>query len=168
MSEEKTIKLTAREQWQVFKRLFAYVAPHKKEVAIAMTMLLLSIAGGIAGPLIIQRFIDDFITPMQFPKQETMTIFALYVGITLMLVVSYFQMIRFQHIALKIIQQMRIDVFTKVQGLGMRYFDATPAGSIVSRVTNDTESIKEMFVSVIVTFISTVLTLIDAYVALFF
>ncbi|MBF4500550.1 ABC transporter ATP-binding protein [Savagea sp. SN6] len=169
MSEEKTIKLTAREQWQVFKRLFAYVAPHKKEVAIAMTMLLLSIAGGIAGPLIIQRFIDDFITPMQFPKQETITIFALYVGITLMLVVfSYFQMIRFQHIALKIIQQMRIDVFTKVQGLGMRYFDATPAGSIVSRVTNDTESIKEMFVSVIVTFISSILTLIGVYIALFF
>lgn len=169
MREEKTIKLTAREQWQVFKRLFAYVAPHKKEVAIAMTMLLLSIAGGIAGPLIIQRFIDDFITPMQFPKQETMTIFALYVGITLMLVVfSYFQMIRFQHIALKIIQQMRIDVFTKVQGLGMRYFDATPAGSIVSRVTNDTESIKEMFVSVIVTFISSILTLIGVYIALFF
>ena len=169
MSEEKTIKLTAREQWQVFKRLFAYVAPHKKEVAIAMTMLLLSIAGGIAGPLIIQRFIDDFITPMQFPKQETITIFALYVGITLMLVIfSYFQMIRFQHIALKIIQQMRIDVFTKVQGLGMRYFDATPAGSIVSRVTNDTESIKEMFVSVIVTFISSILTLIGVYIALFF
>lgn len=169
MSEEKTIKLTAREQWQVFKRLFAYVAPHKKEVAIAMTMLLLSIAGGIAGPLIIQRFIDDFITPMQFPKQETITIFSLYVGITLMLVVfSYFQMIRFQHIALKIIQQMRIDVFTKVQGLGMRYFDATPAGSIVSRVTNDTESIKEMFVSVIVTFISSILTLIGVYIALFF
>ena len=169
MREEKTIKLTAREQWQVFKRLFAYVAPHKKEVAIAMTMLLLSIAGGIAGPLIIQRFIDDFITPMQFPKQETITIFALYVGITLMLVIfSYFQMIRFQHIALKIIQQMRIDVFTKVQGLGMRYFDATPAGSIVSRVTNDTESIKEMFVSVIVTFISSILTLIGVYIALFF
>ncbi len=35
----------------------------------------------------------------------------------------------------------------------MRYFDRTPAGSIVSRVTNDTEAIKEMFVEVLVTFI---------------
>ena len=61
---------------------------------------------------------------------------------------------------MKIIQQMRIDVFSKVQGLGMRYFDKTPAGSIVSRVTNDTESIKEMFVSVIVTFLQAVFMLI--------
>ena len=51
---------------------------------------------------------------------------------------------------------MRIDVFSKVQGLGMRYFDKTPAGSIVSRVTNDTEAIKEMFVSVIVTFLQAI------------
>ena len=62
---------------------------------------------------------------------------------------------------------MRIDVFSKVQGLGMRYFDKTPAGSIVSRVTNDTEAIKEMFVSVIVTFLQAVFVLIGVYIALF-
>ena len=84
-----------------------------------------------------------------------------------MVVVSYFQLMRFQEIALKIIQQMRIDVFSKVQGLGMRYFDQTPAGSIVSRVTNDTESIKDMFVSVIVTFLQAVFVLIGVYIALF-
>ena len=62
---------------------------------------------------------------------------------------------------------MRIDVFSKVQGLGMRYFDKTPAGSIVSRVTNDTEAIKEMFVSVIVTFLQAIFVLIGVYIALF-
>ena len=84
-----------------------------------------------------------------------------------MVIVSYFQLIRFQDIALKIIQQMRIDVFSKVQGLGMRYFDKTPAGSIVSRVTNDTEAIKEMFVSVIVTFLQAMFVLFGVYIALF-
>ena len=49
----------------------------------------------------------------------------------------------------------------------MRYFDKTPAGSIVSRVTNDTESIKEMFVSVIVTFLQAIFVLIGVYIALF-
>ena len=91
-----------------------------------------------------------------------------YIGIQVFIVtVSYFQLIRFQNIALKIIQQMRIDVFSKVQGLGMRYFDRTAAGSIVSRVTNDTEAIKEMFVSVIVTFLQAVFVLIGVYIALF-
>ena len=58
---------------------------------------------------------------------------------------------------------MRIDVFSKVQGLGMRYFDKTPAGSIVSRVTNDTEAIKEMFVSVIVTFLQAIFVILGVY-----
>ena len=54
----------------------------------------------------------------------------------------FFQLVKFQEIALKIIQQLRIDIFSKVQSLGLKYFDQTPAGSIVSRVTNDTEAIK--------------------------
>ena len=49
----------------------------------------------------------------------------------------------------------------------MRYFDRIPAGSIVSRVTNDTESIKEMFVSVIVTFLQAIFGIIGVYIALF-
>lgn len=168
MNEKNNIQLTAKQQWDVFKRLLKYAAPHKAQISIAMLMLIITIAGGIAGPLVIQRFIDDFITPMQFPKAETITILLVYIAIQVTLVTfSYFQLLRFQKIALQIIQQMRIDVFSKVQGLGMRYFDATPAGSIVSRVTNDTESIKEMFVSVIVTFISSILMMIGVYIALF-
>lgn len=168
MNEKNNIQLTAKQQWDVFKRLFKYAAPHKAQITIAMLMLIITIAGGIAGPLVIQRFIDDFITPMQFPKAETITILLVYIAIQVTLVTfSYFQLLRFQKIALQIIQQMRIDVFSKVQGLGMRYFDATPAGSIVSRVTNDTESIKEMFVSVIVTFISSILMMLGVYIALF-
>ena len=168
MIQEKQPKLTAKDQWVVLKRLLRYTLPHKKSIAIALTLLILTIAGTIIGPLIIQRFIDDYLAPMQFPKKEITTIAIVYIALELFIViVSYFQLIRFQDIALKIIQQMRIDVFSKVQGLGMTYFDQTPAGSIVSRVTNDTESIKEMFVSVIVTFLQAVFILIGVYIALF-
>src|SRR5690606_27931266 len=82
-------------------------------------------------------------------------------------IISYFQLLKFQEIALKIIQQMRIDVFSKVQELGMKYFDKTPAGSIVSRVTNDTEAIKDMFVTVIATFIQSAFLLIGIFVSMF-
>ncbi|WP_342515265.1 ABC transporter ATP-binding protein [Sporosarcina sp. FSL K6-1522] len=165
---EKQPKLTAKAQWLVFTRLLRYAIPHKKSISFALTLLLLTTAGTIIGPLIIQRFIDDYLTPMSFPKTEVVTIAVVYISIqVLMVVVSYFQLLRFHAIALKIIQQMRIDVFSKVQGLGMRYFDKTPAGSIVSRVTNDTEAIKEMFDSVIVTFLQAIFILIGVYIALF-
>lgn len=168
MQMEKQPKLTAKDQWIVFKRLMRYAIPHKVSISIAMFFLILTITGSIVGPLIIQSFIDDYLTPLQFPRNEVMTLALVYIGLQIFIViVSYFQLLRFQDIALKVIQQMRIDVFTKVQGLGMRYFDRTPAGSIVSRVTNDTESIKEMFVSVVVTFLQAIFVIIGVYIALF-
>lgn len=168
MQMEKQPKLTAKDQWIVFKRLMRYAIPHKVSISVALFFLILTITGSIVGPLIIQSFIDDYLTPLNFPKNEVMTLALVYIGLQIFIVVvSYFQLLRFQDIALKIIQQMRIDVFSKVQGLGMRYFDRTPAGSIVSRVTNDTESIKEMFVSVVVTFLQAIFVIIGVYIALF-
>ena len=76
-------------------------------------------------------------------------------------------MVKFQEIALYIVQQLRIDVFSKVQALGLKYFDQTPTGSIVSRVTNDTEAIKDMFVTVISTFIQSGCLLIGIFIAMF-
>lgn len=168
MQPEKHPKLTMKDQWVVLKRLLRYTFPHKKSISIALVLLLMTITGTIVGPLIIQTFIDDYLIPLRFPEKEVLIIALSYIGIQVFIVtVSYFQSLRFQEIALKIIQQMRIDVFTKVQGLGMRYFDKTPAGSIVSRVTNDTEAIKEMFVSVIVTFLQAIFILFGVYITLF-
>ena len=144
MQMEKQPKLTAKDQWIVFKRLMRYAIPHKVSITIALFLLILTITGSIVGPLIIQSFIDDYLTPLQFPRNEVLTLALVYIGLQIFIVtVSYFQLLRFQDIALKVIQQMRIDVFTKVQGLGMRYFDRIPAGSIVSRVTNDTDQSKK-------------------------
>lgn len=168
MKEEKQLKLSAREQWAVLKRLFRYAKPYTFSITIAMIMMILNIVGLIVSPLIIQRFIDDYLTPLYFPKRELWLLGGLYVGVTIMIVIfTYLSMLRFQRIALRIIQQLRIDAFTKVQHLGMSFFNKVPSGSVVSRVTNDTESIKEMFVGVLVTFISAFFMVIGVYIALF-
>jgi ATP-binding cassette subfamily B protein len=82
-------------------------------------------------------------------------------------ILMFFQFVKFQEIALYIIQQLSIDVFSKVQSLGLKYFDKTPAGSIVSRVTNDTEAIKDMFVTVIASFIQGGFLIIGIFIAMF-
>src|SRR4051794_3876748 len=113
MSMDKQPKLTAKDQWLVFKRLLSYTIPHKKSIFIALILLILTTIGSIVGPLIIQRFIDNHLTPMSFPEDTITTIAITYISIQVFIVVvSYFQLMRFQDIALKIIQQMRIDVFS--------------------------------------------------------
>ncbi|ARJ37543.1 multidrug ABC transporter ATP-binding protein [Sporosarcina ureae] len=161
-------KMSARDQFKTFMRLAKYVLPMKKSALIAILLLLLTVTSTILGPLVIQRFLDDYVVPLNFPAKEVWIIALIYIGLQLVNIVgSYFQTLRFQELALAIIQQIRIDAFSKVQKLGLRYFDQTPAGGIVSRVTNDTESIKEMFVSVAVTFMQAIFGIVGVYIALF-
>lgn len=166
---EKQPELTGKDQWLVFKRLLGYLAPHKKMLAFAVFLLMLTVLGDVLGPLLIKTFIDDYLTPGDFPRGPIIGLALGYAFIQLSnVVISYFQLLKFQEAALIIIQQLRIDVFTKVQNLGMRYFDRTPAGSMVSRVTNDTEAIKEMFVSVLIGFLQSAFLIVGVYIAMFF
>lgn len=165
---DKQPKLTGKDQWIILKRLIAYLKPHKKVITFALFLLGITVIGDVLGPILIKTFIDDYLTVRNFPTGPLVGLAGAYLFIQVTnIFVSYFQLLKFQEIALKIIQQMRIDVFTKVQNLGMRYFDRTPAGSIVSRVTNDTEAIKDMFVSVLVGFVQSSFLVVGVYIAMF-
>lgn len=166
MDKQKT--MTGKEQRKILIRLMSYTKPHMKMLIFAFFLLLLATIGDIYGPILVKVFIDDYLTPKEFPYQPLVNLALLYIFIQVFkVVVSYFQLYKFQEIAVKIIQQLRIDVFSKVHGLGMKYFDKTPAGSIVSRVTNDTEAINDMFVNVLVTFIQGFFLIIGIFIAMF-
>ncbi|WP_406687204.1 ABC transporter ATP-binding protein [Rossellomorea vietnamensis] len=160
--------MTPKEQRKIFYRLMGYAKPYKRSLIAAFSLLLLTTIGDVFGPIIIKVFIDDYLTPRVFPYGPLAGLAAAYLLIQIgNVLISYFQLLKFQEIALRIIQQLRVDVFTKVQGLGMKYFDHTPAGGVVSRVTNDTEAIKDMFVSVLVSFIQGVFLLTGIFIAMF-
>jgi ATP-binding cassette, subfamily B, multidrug efflux pump len=92
----------------------------------------------------------------------------IYLGL---LVVSsifqYGQRFYLQKSANRIIQKMREDVFGHIQRLPIRYFDNLPAGKVVARITNDTEAIRELYVTVLATFFTSAIYITGIYVALF-
>ncbi|MEI5906399.1 ABC transporter ATP-binding protein [Bacillus spongiae] len=67
----------------------------------------------------------------------------------------------------RIIQKMRNDIFQHTQTLPIRYFDTLPAGKVVARITNDTEAIRELYVTVLSTFFTSAIYISGIYVALF-
>ncbi|MEH7305304.1 ABC transporter ATP-binding protein [Neobacillus drentensis] len=165
---EEKIQLSERDQRNILFRLLSYTKPHKKLVGMAFLFLLLTTIGDIFLPILVKIFIDDYLTPGKLAFQPLFILGSTYMGIQIIkAILMFFQFVKFQELALKIIQQLRIDVFSKVQALGLKYFDKTPAGSIVSRVTNDTEAIKDMFVTVIATFIQGGFLLIGIFIAMF-
>lgn len=72
-----------------------------------------------------------------------------------------------QQSANRIIQKMREDVFNHIQRLPIHYFDNLPAGKVVARITNDTEAIRELYVTVLATFFTSAIYISGIYVALF-
>lgn len=161
-------ELTNKEQVTILKRLLTYLKPHKKEVAIAILLLAISVAAQVLSPIFMKMFLDNHVTQLSFEmKAISMLVTAFIVAELIGVVFGYFQHIKFNIIALKVVKQLRIDVFEKIGKLGMRYFDHVPAGAIVSRTTNDTEAIKDMFVSVIISFIQTAFLIVGIYIAMF-
>jgi ATP-binding cassette, subfamily B, multidrug efflux pump len=80
---------------------------------------------------------------------------------------SYGQRYFLQASANKIIRNMRNDVFGQINRLPVRYFDNLPAGKIVSRITNDTEAIRELYVNVLANFFTGTIYMAGIFAALF-
>jgi ATP-binding cassette, subfamily B, multidrug efflux pump len=168
--QEPTLdELQQMKQWSVFKRLMSYTKPHKKRLAFAFILLLVATAAELTGPILVKTFIDDFVTPRNFDQQALVILASGYIGlIVISAVVNYIQFVLFQSVALDIIQTLRIQVFSKVHSLGLKFFDRTPVGSLVSRITNDTEAVKDLYVSVLSTFVQNIVFLFGIFGFMFY
>ncbi|MFA9557983.1 ABC transporter ATP-binding protein [Evansella sp. AB-rgal1] len=155
-------------QGTVFKQLMSYAKIHWKWLTVAFVLLVGGTSAQILGPILIKVFIDDYLTPRVFDFQPLLMLgvgyLVLYFAAAMM---NYFQSLLFQKTALEIIQQIRIDVFEKVERLGLSFFDQFPTGGLVSRITNDTEQVKELYVSVLAIFVQNIVFLIGVFVAMF-
>ncbi|MFE5472800.1 ABC transporter ATP-binding protein [Bacillus safensis] len=91
-----------------------------------------------------------------------------YLGLLIIAIFfQYGQHYLLQRIANRIIQKMRVDVFEHIQTLPIRYFDNLPAGKVVARITNDTETIRDLYVTVLANFVTSAIYMIGIYIAMF-
>ena len=163
--EENNVNLTFKDQKDTLIRLLKYAFPFKGLITIVILMLTISTVTGMATPYLVMIFIDDYLTPRVFPDHEIMLLIIAFVGVTLGgVIATYFQTYFLQYLAIRVIQQIRIDAFRKIGKLGMRYFDRVPGGSVVSRLTNDTEAIIEMFIGVLATFLMAAFMMVSSLV----
>lgn len=155
-------------QGKTILRLLGYVIPHMKTLFIAFFLLILATAADVASPILIKIFLDDYLTEGIFDPLAILLLGIAYLLlITIGPILQYQQLIHFNIIALKIIQRIRVDIFSKVQLLTLTVFDRTSTGGLVSRVTNDTEAIKDLYISILSTYVQNFVFLIGIFVAMF-
>ncbi|UYY92370.1 ABC transporter ATP-binding protein/permease [Bacillus cereus] len=149
-------------------RLLSYMKSYKGLLSLAFIFLVGATVTEMMGPFLIKQFLDEHLVPRDFERSALVTLFVIYIVAHLLKVLfTYLNLLYFQNIAFKIVQDMRVEVYEHVQKLSLSFFDRTPIGTLVSRITNDTEAIKDFYVSVLSTFVKNVVFLVGILVAMF-
>lgn len=158
--------IPVKEQVHIMGRLMKYALPYKKQFIGAIVG-----AAGLAGmnillPFILQEYMDKYLQNKSATVSIIIGVGSLYALGTIIKALSQFvQSFAFQMGAERGLEDARRALFTKLEKLGMRYFDQTPAGSIVSRVTNDTGALAD-FWNVWLTIIVGLFSIISSFVVM--
>ncbi|MBQ8280734.1 MAG: ABC transporter ATP-binding protein, partial [Roseburia sp.] len=140
-------------------RLLAYAKPYWKSFVLVLFIMIFSIIYDIVSPLIvgdIQNLVKD-----DFELNDLFIRVAVYAGILIVsMVCTYLQAMILQKIGQKILSNLRMDIFTHIEKLSHEQLNNIPVGKLVTRVTNDTNSISMMFTNVLVTMIKNAMVIV--------
>ena len=141
---------------KTFFRLMRYMLHYKGLSILALLFILMTSIVATAIPLLAQYYIDHYIT--KNIAKAGLYILVIYFGLFILRVVfTFLGEYYFAKVAHSIVRDLRNDSFANLQKLGMSYFDKTPVGSVVSRLTNDTQAVADMFGTIFSSFLNTIL-----------
>lgn len=135
-----------KEQMTIIKRIMSYASPYKKQFMLAIVLSIALAVTNAALPRIIQVFIDDHLAAGAVALQTILFFAGLHLSVTVLrMTVWYFELYIFNMASEKTVQNIRFHLFEKLHNLGMRFFDQTSTGWIITRATNDTEAMKDFW-----------------------
>ena len=135
---------------EIVARLLRYAKPYWKDFALVFFVMLLSIAYDIISPWLIGEIQN--VVKADFELNTLLTMVAVYAGILIVSIIcTYVQAMILQRVGQKILSKIREDVFTHIEKLSHEQLNNIPVGKLVTRVTNDPNSISYMFTNILVT-----------------
>ena len=154
----------------VMKRLLTYMWRYKWVTALALAFTFLTSLLLTAIPLAARWYIDHLVDPTEAgsPVLTAFQFLILYYGLFIgRVLATYLSQLTFARVSNSIVRDIRLDIFKNLQSLGMSFYDQTAAGSIVSRVTNDTQAVADMFSTVFSSLVSSFLLFLVTLVTMF-
>ena len=135
---------------EIIRRLLKYGKPYWKNFVLVFFVMLFSIVYDLLSPLLVGH-IQDTIKD-EFELSYLFTLVGIYAGILVVsLICTYLQAMILQRTGQKILSQIRLDVFTHIEKLSHEQLNKIPVGKLVTRVTNDPNTISFLFTNILVT-----------------
>ncbi|WP_414042823.1 ABC transporter ATP-binding protein [Macrococcus sp. EM39E] len=154
------------------KRLYLEAKKESTLFIIGFIILFFSVIMELIGPVIGMYIIDHYIKTASEGTINMTPIFlllAVYFLIAIIYaVLSYYQTIYFQTAGSNVIKHLRTNLFSHIQKLPIKFFDNLPAGKVVARITNDTQTILELFTMMLPTYIAGITNIVGIIAVIFY
>ncbi|TVP84767.1 MAG: ABC transporter ATP-binding protein [Acholeplasmataceae bacterium] len=161
-----------RSDKDVIRRLIAYLKPHKVLFFFTLFLMAITLIVQLLPPFLIGMIIDILTTDtLEYGEKldRILIIGGIFLGLLIVTnFVAYVQTFWLQRIGQQIVVTMREDVFAHIQNLSIGQINQVPVGKLVTRVTNDTNTLSEMYTSVAVNLIRNVFYMLAILIILFF
>ena len=141
------------------RRLFAYARPYRALIAGALTLLLIDGLLQLVGPLLTRTVIDQALPARDFSLVAWAAV--LYAASLLAsFACAYGETLLTSLLGQRVMHDLRMDLFAHLQRLRISFFDRTPVGRLVTRVTSDVEALNELFTAGVVAGLGDLFTLV--------
>ena len=166
-SNVETKKLTGDERLQAVQLLKSAAYVDRSHIWIGIALLAIAALLEAAGPLLGKAFIDNYL----LPKHADWAMIGLLLCANLLTGclatwMRYKQLLRLAGVAMRSVRRLREQVYAHVLRLPMRFFDKAITGQLVSRVTNDTEAVKNLYVQVLFVMLDSSIVVLGALTAM--
>ena len=156
---------------RIMRRLLTYVRPYMRLAILALVLLVLVSVIDLAGPALVGFGIDRYIVPQTQSLSASglglLGVASVYLLILLIgLALRYLHVLMLSIIGQRIMFDMRSQMFEHLQRLSLSFFDHNPVGRLMTRLTNDVDSLNEMFTSGAISIFGDVLTILGITVLL--
>ena len=147
----------------LMKRLYAYLKPYRLQVVFILFLNLGSTCAQLAGPLLMQIGIDQYI---KLGVPDGLSRLALYMLLAMLadFVFSYFEEYRLQMLGQRVMYDMRMAIFSHIQKLDVGFFDRNPVGRLMTRVMGDVQVLNELFTSGVITIFANLIKIVGIMV----
>ena len=154
---------------EIIKRLAPYLLRRKKLFILALALVLLSTVYSICAPAILGRAVEIISSQSDFAMSTLLwLIFAQVALLIVTLIANYFQAIVLQKIGQRIVSDIRSDLYAHIENLSHNQLNKIPVGTLVTRVTNDTDAISRTFTNILINLIKNFFIILGILVGMAF
>ena len=165
MNENKDLRVLS--DATIMKRLLSYMKGHVLTVVIAFILMIVAVVFDVTLPMIVNKVITELGKDNISYKIVLFNVILYGLLMLTSYILQYTQSIMLQKMGQKVMFKIREDVFVAIESLSIAQLNEIPVGKLVTRVTSDTNTLNEMYTTLIINLIRNILTIIAVIIMMF-